>query len=136
MPPGYIRAQLVKGSERPDYNLFLPAALTFAHLARATAAILARAAALSLRLGLRAAPVGFLVPFTLAQRARCAAAILARAAALIRCFLLTEEAEATPLTSWFSWLCKESIFSLRSAIWRSCWLDKFVIALIKTGWQR
>jgi hypothetical protein len=65
------------------FNVFLPAALAFAHLAFAAAEILARAAALILRLGFL---VGFradFLPLVFAQRALWAAAILARPAAVI-----------------------------------------------------
>src|ERR1700733_5218701 len=102
--------------KRHDYNLFFPAALTLAHLARAAAAIFARAAALNLRPGLRVAFADLPAPFILAQRARCAAAILARPAALIPDFRFVVEREAAAPTSRLSWFCRESIFSLRSAI--------------------
>jgi hypothetical protein len=94
-----------------NYNVFLPAALALAHLARAAAAILARAAALNLRLALG----DFLDPLTLAQRALCAAAILARPAALIPDFLLGAAEVAAP-TRRLSWFCSESIFSFRFAM--------------------
>jgi len=75
---------------RTNYRRVLPAAFTFAHLAFAAAAILARPATLMPEFLFAAGLTSGL--FTFAQRAFCAAAILARPAALI--FRLLREAGA------------------------------------------
>ena len=92
------------------YSDFLPAALALAQRARATAAILARAAALILRRPLLAAG---LPAFTFAQRAFCAAIMRARPAALMRDFLrgaLGLELEGAPKYRASS-SCSRAIFS-------------------------
>ena len=76
-----------------DYNVFLPAALAFAHLAFASCARRLRAAALIFLLGFAAALLD-LTPRRFAHRAFCAAAILALAKALI---LRRLRAAAVPL---------------------------------------
>ena len=76
----------------PTYNVFLPAALAFTHLALAAAEILALAAALILRF------FGFdcfvVFPLAFAQRALCAAAIFFLTAALILRLFFGEAATA------------------------------------------
>jgi hypothetical protein len=78
------------------YNLFLPAAFTFFHLAFAKAEILALAAALILRLAFLTGFVTDFRPLTFAHLAFCAAAILALPAALIFPRLLGADFVATP----------------------------------------
>ena len=69
------------------YRLVFPAALTFAHLARAAAASLARTAGLLRRSAFLTAFAVTFVPFTLAQRAFAPAIMAALPAALNRLLL-------------------------------------------------
>jgi len=104
--------------------------LAFAHLALAAAAILARLAALILRLTFFADFATDFRPLTFAHRARAAAAILALPAALIlRLFFgaatlvdFVEEPKIRPSLFSSDW-----ILSLMLAARRNCCADRFVI---------
>jgi hypothetical protein len=111
------------GNQRVD----LPEALTFAHLALATAESLARAAALTFRFffftGAAALAEAFLPLLTLAQRAFWAAPMRARAAADMRRFFRRpgpdgSGAAAAPAMD-SSLLCQRSILSLIATTLRS-----------------
>jgi hypothetical protein len=98
----------------------LAAALAFAHLALAAAAIRARPAALSLRFPFfgEEAPL----PFILAQRALWAALIFARVAADLL-YLAGLAAGPPPPKTTESSRCRASIFSLIATARRSCSVD-------------
>jgi hypothetical protein len=81
-------------AQYPTYNFFLPAALTFAHLALAAAESFALAAALILPLALGARLTATFFPFTFAHLALAAAESFALAAALILNFFFGAAATA------------------------------------------
>lgn len=104
---------------RTNYRDFFPAALILAQRALANAESLDLAAALIVRFLTGALTAGF-APLIFAHRAFWAAAILARPAALILLFfgaLAVTGAGAPRIEA--SSLFNASIFSLRSAAWRS-----------------
>jgi hypothetical protein len=120
----------------PTYNVFLPAALAFAHLALAAAEILALATALNLRLALVMGLTVTFFPFTFAHLALAAAEILALPAALIlRLFFGAAEAavfwgEPKIILSFFS---NDWIFSLMPAARRNCFGDRSINRELMSG---
>jgi len=117
----------------PIYNVFLPAALAFAHLALAAAEIFALPAALILALALGDCLSTTFFPFTFAHLALAAALILALPAALIlRLFFGTAAAtgfvvEPKIRSSSFS---RDEICSFIVAARRNCCADRLMIELI------
>jgi hypothetical protein len=119
------------------YNVFFPAAFTFAHLALAIAASLALTAGLIRRSAFLAGFGVARVALTLAHRALAAAAIFARAEADMRRFFgpfpAKGEEAPRPATRELSWPCNLSIRSLMAMIWLS-WPTVKSVRLVMDYW--
>jgi hypothetical protein len=117
----------------PTYNVFLPAALAFAHRAFAASEIFRLAAALIMRLAFLAGFTDNFVPSTFAHLALAAAEILALPAALIlRLFFgaatatgFVGEPKIRPSSFSSDWIC-----SFIAAARRNCCADRLMIELI------